>query len=201
MSGDEQPGQVWSLPSNLSLRWAYEAGNEHARIEIDDHSSRIYDSTGKLIAETVFPTVYEVPCLEERDRGRIADVTGIVEFLTARLDEDELIARAASERAPWSHHADDYWMITGTDGDVVVYDESAPTAAEAAHIARHDPARVLAEVAAKRELLEAITVELVRLDGVYESESGASDDVAGQLLRMLVRPYSEHPHFHPAWAR
>lgn len=129
----------------------------------------------------------------------------IVEFLTARLDEDELIARAASDRAPWSHHADDYWMITGTDGDVVVYDESAPTAAEAAHIARHDPARVRAEVAAKRAILEEHSPQnsdLFPEDGPRWCQTcPGRDGWPCPTVRALLRPYADHPHFHPAWPR
>lgn len=122
--------------------------------------------------------------------------TAIVEFLTARLDEDEQAAQAASERAPWSHNADDYWMITGTDGEVVVYDESAPTTAEAVHIARHDPTRVLAEVAAKRAILAEHLPGTDRCD----EHDAMLRTIPCPTLLALVGPYSEHPHCHPAWA-
>lgn len=141
-------------------------------------------------------------------------MTGLVEFLTARLDEDERIARAATERAPWSHNADDYWMITGTDGDVVVYDESAPTDAEAAHIARHDPARVLADVAAKRAILTEHLPDMAReyRDGAWRDrpQCGACVTWRGEgeavpapapclTLRRLAVSYADHPDFDESW--
>lgn len=130
-------------------------------------------------------------------------MTGLVEFLTARLDEDERIARAASERAPWSHNADDYWMITGTDGDVVVYDESAPTDAEAAHIARHDPACVLADVAAKRAILEEHSPQhsdLFPEDGPQWCQTCSHrDNWPCPTVRALLLSYADHPDFDESW--
>jgi hypothetical protein len=49
--------------------------------------------------------------------------------------------------------------IEDANGAVVVYDEGSPTDAEAEHIALHDPARVLAEVVAKRRILDEHEIE------------------------------------------
>lgn len=78
----------------------------------------------------------------------------LVAFLRARLDDDERIA-AAVDSTPWrqgdagspewDHH------LVYVDQDVRVLHDL--TEEEAAHVARHDPARVLAEVAAKRVIL------------------------------------------------
>lgn len=132
-------------------------------------------------------------------------MTGIVEFLTARLDEDERIAQAASARAPWSHNADDYWMIVGADGYVIVYDESAPAQAEAAHIAHHDPARALAEVAAKRGILG----EHTRHERFGRVECGRCIDCASwgdesepwpcPTVSAVLLAYAGHPDFDAAW--
>lgn len=97
----------------------------------------------------------------------------LVQFLRARLDEDEAEARAAAEKAgsgDWRYQPDDNYVSW------IEHDERAsptnretwwPLVTEAAsyvgdtidrevadHIARHDPARVLREVEAKQRLLD-----------------------------------------------
>jgi hypothetical protein len=80
----------------------------------------------------------------------------IVDFLNARLTEDETAAKAAGGQAWHQYDArHEHGRIQDEDGEVVTYDEGAPTEGQAAFIARHDPARVLREVAAKRALLAA----------------------------------------------
>jgi len=78
-------------------------------------------------------------------------------FYGARLDEDEAAAKACESPSPWkaADHESDTWIVTDADGDPLIYDEGTPSLAEAAHIACHDPARVLREVAAGRKLLAA----------------------------------------------
>ena len=87
----------------------------------------------------------------------------ITEFLLARIAEDEVVAkRAAGSTA----HRPGEWSWTG-GGDVVgavgrpvVYEDGPWTSvvecdgATGVHIARHDPARVLAECEAKRRIVE-----------------------------------------------
>lgn len=84
-------------------------------------------------------------------------MTGIVEFLTARLDEDEAVALAAITPVGdrWvmdNDRADCAQIEVASDSDyqIVVYDEGVPTPEQARHIIRHDPARVLRDVEAKR---------------------------------------------------
>lgn len=82
----------------------------------------------------------------------------LVEFLRARLDEDEAAARNVDEHGPFTVYPGDgaYLLYDGTDPVVMV---SMPSEPLAFHIARHDPARVLAEVAAKRALVEEHGIE------------------------------------------
>ena len=86
----------------------------------------------------------------------------LVTFLNARLDEDEYYARSATmqkdnrdskswrvDPEPWAYGTG---IVDGTrdgKGGVAV----APGSHKADHIARHDPARVLREVEAKRKIL------------------------------------------------
>lgn len=81
----------------------------------------------------------------------------LIAFLRARLDDDEAAARvaAALTRSPWT-----------TEGSTVMCGDGLPVAgiedgesATAAHIARWDPVRVLAEVDAKRRILDLHTGE------------------------------------------
>ncbi|GGV68938.1 hypothetical protein GCM10010294_25190 [Streptomyces griseoloalbus] len=83
----------------------------------------------------------------------------LVEWLRAQLDEDERIARAAGgaswEELPvsgWVHTTPlpaSEWQPPGYDHHVA----SAPLVEDRAHIVTHDPARVLREIDAKRQLL------------------------------------------------
>lgn len=65
-----------------------------------------------------------------------------------------------------------------------------PHAADRDHIARWDPARVLAEVDAKRRQLDAF------------DEYGTHDtwDLIDTTLRLLAIPYAGHPDYQKEWA-
>lgn len=73
---------------------------------------------------------------------------------------------------------------------VVSYAEEVRTT-DAMHIARWDPARVLAEVEGKRQMLTMFE------DHLGEGTSG--DDVATLTLRLLIQPYADHPDYRPEW--
>lgn len=92
----------------------------------------------------------------------------LIDFLTARLSEDEALANACHNlRQPLEDGEvwviEDYvpstpdavqagaWVVTGPDGEDGIGLVSSD--ARSKHVARHDPARVLAEVAAKRRLI------------------------------------------------
>ena len=106
---------------------------------------------------------------------------GIVEFIEARLAEDEAVALAAS-RGGW-HYGDVDSVAGGTlydesrriadvvyeqpsehDGAIVRHLLATEADANGVHIVRHDPARVLAQVAALRAVvaLHEISVKLDR---------------------------------------
>lgn len=76
-------------------------------------------------------------------------MTDLITRLREAIDEDERLARAAVRfGGPPPPHMDGpgVWFAVGMESQ---YDASVDE-----HIARHDPARVLREVAAKREILE-----------------------------------------------
>lgn len=114
----------------------------------------------------------------------------LVAFLRGRLDDDEAAARGCESPPPWSAatHGSDSWIVTDADGDPLIYDEGTPSLAEAAHIARHDPARVLREVEAKRAIVE---------HAEFWSEN--DQDAMAWVLRALAAVYSDHPDYQPGW--
>lgn len=106
-------------------------------------------------------------------------MTPLDEFLTARLDEDEAAAKAAASRP-----LGDQW-IDGTRLTAV-----------AAHIARHDPARVLREVEAKRKILNS-WVSAATADR-YSAGPEPIDhfqDGLEHALRLLATAWSDHPDY------
>lgn len=117
----------------------------------------------------------------------------VVEFLEARLAEDELTANLAIDGSPEWHVLYTYRDVRDGDGHYVVFADSRyPTAGQAAHIARHSPARILRQCEATR----AIIAEYLRLD--------ALDDLPGRnatqdALNHLAANYSDHADFDPTW--
>lgn len=142
----------------------------------------------------------------------------LVAFLRARLEEDEQIARAATP-GPWAWTPEkDVWdqngptlIRKGTDApDAELVEVAAGwghdawgiyiSDADQAHIAAHDPARVLREIEAKRRLVE-------RYERALENRRAHPDDLAsaGALLalhgtvKVLAMPYADHPDYRDEW--
>lgn len=139
----------------------------------------------------------------------------IAEFLMARYDEDEAVARdtLANALAPWDQARQ------------ILYRAGWHSERAEAHIERWHPARVLADIAAKRAIVALHESWPVLVEGKPEFE--ASSDVAemvmrvtrqiawltnqeyrkrfgdepptAPMLRALAQPYIEHADFDPAW--
>jgi hypothetical protein len=158
-------------------------------------------------------------------------VTDLVEFIRQRLDEDEAAARAASAGGRWRYEGgesigawtlyDEHWRIASLTTyryDEYDYAERMPSArhpnyvdadANGEHIARHDPARVLREVEAKRAMLGMCVVLLnpppllsgtsstaSRLEGIARD---ADRRQATLFLHALALPYADHPDYREEW--
>lgn len=116
----------------------------------------------------------------------------LLQFLRDQLDQDERTARAATP-GPWAVEGASVYVGHPTN-EIVDYSESAE------HIARHDPARVLAEVDAKRRVLDR-----------YENQAAlAASHVGGILTKHLVEelravvqllalPYASRPGYPEKW--
>lgn len=127
----------------------------------------------------------------------------LVTWLRAQLDDDE---RAAREATPghWQADAapDGRWYIDpGRDADDV---GEVARRADAEHIARHDPARVLAEVDAKRRILDACPPEddfeqRVRFGSWESCSDGCPADVMLNVVKLLALPYADRPGYRDEW--
>ncbi len=118
----------------------------------------------------------------------------LVDFLEARLAEDELTAQAAIEGdADW-HALYAYRDVKDSDGHyVVLADTQHPTVGQAAHIARHSPARVLRHCEATR----AVIADFLRLDALGDLLGRSATEAS---LKQLAFVYFDHTDFDQAWA-
>lgn len=133
----------------------------------------------------------------------------LVEFLLARIGEDEQIAHRAGGRTwmtgsqtqgridPYSS-ADGLVTIEGshvclaerptpTDQDGQVCTVLPFDTRRSFHIANFDPARVLAECESKRQLLRHVTLADIGYGPMVKA------------LQLLALPYADHPQFQEAW--
>lgn len=136
----------------------------------------------------------------------------LAEFVLARIAEDKAAARAAVEpraaAGPWitgkvaSHLIDTVvYRPSPYNPELIVHAASTEFAGRdavdvAAHIARWDPARVLAECEAKRKL---VRLAQHMSDNAWQDgdQRAVTEFRAGQILRFLALPYSEHPDYPP----
>lgn len=117
------------------------------------------------------------------------------EFLLARIAEDEAVARSAyGHRVNTRTREPDQWRQGVGALALEVFGPSESVAetkgvAAAAHITRHDPARVLADCEAKRRLVEG----LVRfMEGDYAPWNEG-------FLKIMATVYLDHPDYVRAW--
>lgn len=140
------------------------------------------------------------------------DSVTLTEFLMARIDEDGAVAREAGGsawhvecygRAEWMDDDERAAHLAGAshsdecviDGpDFRIYDEGGHSPKQAQHIARHDPASVLAECGAKRRIVEMAQSLIAQTD-----LSPLSAGFGRRLLLNLACVYADHPDFRDEW--
>lgn len=127
-------------------------------------------------------------------------------FLRARLDDDEQAAHKAAALCG-CHPESPSWTFgdESTDGRILVVNDPHPDVRRklsrrwngsygglftAEHIVRHDPTRILAEVKAKRRIIDR-----------YENyDTDAPElDVPRSVLEALALPYADHPDYQELW--
>src|SRR3954471_23024435 len=121
-------------------------------------------------------------------------MAGLADFLLARIAEDEAVAQAAVQTTERGGSEGWYWsnageavFLGGTSTPVVWGDEQSRPAGN--HIARHDPARVLADCEAKRRIVALASDAL-------ESERPG---VLGAVAELLALSYADHPEYDEEW--
>jgi hypothetical protein len=140
----------------------------------------------------------------------------LVQFVRDRLDEDEAVARAAAGQRGGAT-----WHTREPDGDSTwVHGQYAPDDPEgwrsppvivgpdepetAHHIARHDPARVLAEVEAKRRICRDYENAVCSLAAAgpgtppHDLMTGATN-MLKRTLQLLALPRADHPDYREEW--
>lgn len=138
----------------------------------------------------------------------------LIAFLSARLDEDEAAARAVKDNsAPW----DGQWQprernaLETRNGWVLavsipIGSDFAPGVVE--HIARHDPARALREVAAGRAILDRHMPHETAFDGLACNWCSEDVDDRPQIakerwpcpdVRSLAAVWDGHPDYRSEW--
>ena len=136
----------------------------------------------------------------------------LAEFLRARLNEDERAARTAFP-APWIRHD----KVAGVHADDSTPERTYGTAVadcrrvrdgygvpNADHIARWGPARVLAEVDAKRRILAECSYWYDKVNASATEKHPMPNlaerfEVAMPVLALLPLPYADHPDYREDW--
>jgi hypothetical protein len=119
----------------------------------------------------------------------------LVAFLRARLDEDEQVARTAEAEtsAVWTAYSE---SVDEEGGGAVATGSYGYFGDQRHHIARHDPARVLAEVDAKRDVIR-LAERAHDYHATFVSGFAAAMEDA---LRKFALAYADHPDYKPEWA-
>jgi hypothetical protein len=151
----------------------------------------------------------------------------MIDFLNARMDEEEKIAHAAIGTAAFARQtgrwiADltpamgnpefyGYYRLVLAVADTGVRTQAADLSAawegeqRAAHIAYHDPAHVLADIAWKRDLLALAADVLAASESPDTSESTREIGNAyvatflHHTVKSMTRAYRDHPDYQPEW--
>lgn len=139
----------------------------------------------------------------------------LVAFLREQLDAEEQEAQAATP-GPWRYNPDKMWNLPGPSfgeefvgagplGKTVCVAGTGPadepqSMADAEFIARHDPARILAEITAKRAIVDRMAGMLATADGDSEVDHYGGLDAAERVLTLLAAPYAGVDGYRPEWA-
>lgn len=136
----------------------------------------------------------------------------LVTWLRTQLDDDAAVANSATS-GPWNNDdrlARDAVFAPAIDGFIVDcdYGRMGPFAIHnATHIARWDPARVLAEVEAKRKILDLHAHYPVSFGEGFGCGICAWDGRLGELaneqwcatVRLLALPFASRPGYREEW--
>lgn len=127
----------------------------------------------------------------------------LIAFIRARLDKDAEVAQAATQETTGR------WTARNTgNGDTFVEDDDGamilPTVrtqgvVQFHHIARHDPARALRGIEAKRRIV-ALHSDPDGNDPACSSIVYPEHAEDCETLHLLATEYADHPDFDPSWS-
>jgi hypothetical protein len=144
----------------------------------------------------------------ERETGRM----NIAEFLTARLDEDEAAAKSLHVIDSRNWHTAEWYDgefdkdhqtaradLRSSTGSITAHGALPRPVAE--HVARWQPARVLAEIEAKRRIIAryAYRRSMQPEDGTAPNRWDDLTRHYWEVCRDLAAPYADHPDYQPEW--
>ncbi|SHI67709.1 DUF6221 family protein [Streptomyces sp. 3214.6] len=134
----------------------------------------------------------------------------LVQWLRAQLDEDDRIARAAAEELEGLELGGEWWY----DGQyvetvrehtmVAVGSQDFMDPATGRHIAEWDPARVLREIDAKRQLVCAYEEAVSAFNDSgpaltsYDRLTGSVSSLR-RAIELLALPYADRPGYREEW--
>jgi uncharacterized protein DUF6221 len=128
----------------------------------------------------------------------------LVTWLRVQLDEDERVANSATS-GPWTNAdpmASDGVFAAAVDGFVAdcLYERMGPFAIHnATHVARHDPTRVLAEVEAKRRILDEHDTAGWKVGDRVHDCQWADGTWPCATVRLLALPYADRDGWREEW--
>lgn len=155
---------------------------------------------------TVSEHEYQEQFQEPADTLAVGDTSlTILEFLEARITEDEALARAATP-SPWTlYNRGVGWEIPEIPE---AHDGLTFYKADAHYVAHNEPARVLAECAAKRAILAFDGDKQIWEPRWHTADTdagafirgGPKDPQARHVTRILAAVYKDHPDYQEDWA-
>jgi len=130
-------------------------------------------------------------------------IPAVAEFVLARIAEAEADANAAPGDKRWGMDPvnGSFAQVVSSDGAVA----SGVQIPDAVHVARWDPAHVLAQCAAHRAIVEEWLEAAAQVDG--EGRPAHWSDPAqsmvlkshGRWILMLAMPHADHPDYNREW--
>jgi hypothetical protein len=125
----------------------------------------------------------------------VADIVELVGFLQERLTE-ERTALANTSAGPWQWDGKSFHppVVEGVAFSGLVGSGLLIQGGDAKHIARYNPSRILAEVEAKRQVVQDA------YDYVLHGQVDRTDGMAERTLRLLALPYAWHDNYREEWA-
>lgn len=130
----------------------------------------------------------------------------LVEFLRARLDEREQLARdaAGSGQQSWVDTLEEtpdgencYWAVRvrGHRYGFIDLDDDLPSASRSKHIATNDPASALVDIEAKRRIIDRVE----RYLSTHFGDDSSGEVVCEEILEFLALPFVDHPDYQVHW--